>query len=206
MCIRDSITDEKQVQELVRELYENELTYFAELSTEGGLIQGRINITRNYLESYLSTAEASIAKVGDTYEQTIENLSASAVDAKYGQDILRAMRREKVLSDFASGKTDYHFDFLRRGRAVSYTHLDVYKRQTIWCRTCEKTDVLIYLFQKQTERNMQHGNMEYKGIEDVYKRQLLCTAAASDRLSGGGYVKAWRNASLLHLHFFQNRG
>ena len=115
-CVFVDITDEKQVQERVRELYENELTYFAELSTEGGLIQGRINITRNNLESYLSTAEASIAKVGDTYEQTIENLSASAVDAKYGQDILRAMRREKVLSDFASGKTDYHFDFLRRGR------------------------------------------------------------------------------------------
>jgi two-component system sensor histidine kinase/response regulator len=113
-CIFVDITDEKRLQERVRELYEKELSYFAELSSSGGSIQGRLNVTQNRLESYLSTANVAVALVGDTYEKTVENLASSAADPVYGEDIRRTLGREKVLADYASRKVDYHFEFLRR--------------------------------------------------------------------------------------------
>ena len=113
-CIFVDITDEKRLQERVRELYEKELSYFAELSSSGGSIQGRLNVTQNRLESYLSTADVAVALVGETYEKTVENLASSAADPVYGEDIRRTLGREKVLADYASRKVDYHFEFLRR--------------------------------------------------------------------------------------------
>lgn len=42
------ITDEKKVQSRVRDLYEEELAYFTELSSVGGTLQGRMNVTKKY--------------------------------------------------------------------------------------------------------------------------------------------------------------
>ncbi|MFR1724544.1 response regulator [Emergencia timonensis] len=108
------ITDEKLAQELVRELYEKELAYFAQAASSEGSIQGRINVTQGRVESYQSTADCSIAKVGDTYEQAIQRLAASAANTEYGNHLRTALDREQVLTDFASGKTELHFEFLRR--------------------------------------------------------------------------------------------
>ena len=113
-CVFVDITEERLLQERVRELYEKELAYFTETSAAGGSIQGRINVTQNRVESYLSTADVAVANVGDTYEKAIENLAVSAADPAQTQRILTTLCYEKVLADFASGKTDYHFEFLRR--------------------------------------------------------------------------------------------
>ena len=89
------ITDEKNVQERVKELYEEELAYFAELSSEGGLVQGRLNVTQNRLENYISTEDTAIAEIGDTYDEAVKRLAASAVDIGYGRKIFRDLQREK---------------------------------------------------------------------------------------------------------------
>lgn len=63
-CVFVDITEEKQLRKRVRELYDNELAYFVELSSVEGSIQGRINLTQNRMENYLSSDEVSIATVG----------------------------------------------------------------------------------------------------------------------------------------------
>ncbi len=113
-CVFVDITDEKLFQEWISELYEKELSYFAELSSTDGSIQGRINLTQNRLESYITVSDAAIAHVGNSYDETIENLSSSAVDEQYGKEMRSILKREKVLEDYAAGNVDYHFDFLRR--------------------------------------------------------------------------------------------
>ena len=113
-CVFVDITEEKQLQERIKELYEKELAYFAELSSTDGSIQGRVNVTQNIIENYLSLSDTSIAHLGDSYDETIENLASSAVDENYGDKIRNLLKREKVLEDYASGKVDYHFEFLRR--------------------------------------------------------------------------------------------
>lgn len=114
-CVFVDITEEKQLQERIKELYEKELSYFSEVYTAGGCMQGRINITKNQMESYVSTIAASAANMEDTYEQTVEIMAMSAVDSAYGEYISQSLSRDRVLADYATGKTDYHFDFLRRG-------------------------------------------------------------------------------------------
>ncbi|MBC8569574.1 response regulator [Oscillospiraceae bacterium NSJ-54] len=113
-CVFVDITDEKRLQERGKEMFEKELAYFAELSSAEGSIQGRLNVTQDRMESYLSTSDVAIAQVGDSYRETIEKLASSAVDAVYGQEILRTLSRDGVLRDYTGGKTDYHFDFLRK--------------------------------------------------------------------------------------------
>ena len=113
-CVFVDITDEKLLQMRERELYEQELSYFAELSSTGGSTQGRLNLTRNHVESYMATEDVAVASVGDTYDQTIENLAASAIDPVCGEKIRASLNRGKVLADYAAGKTDFHMDFLRR--------------------------------------------------------------------------------------------
>ena len=113
-CVFVDITDAKRLQERVKDLYEKELAYFTELSSAGGGIQGRLNITKDKVESYLATADVAVAQAGDAYCDTIRNLAASAVDPAYGEQILQALARERVLSDYAAGKTTYQFNFLRK--------------------------------------------------------------------------------------------
>ncbi|WP_455616772.1 response regulator [Eisenbergiella sp.] len=113
-CVFVDITEEKQNRERNNELYEQEMAYFSELSAADGSFQGRINITKDQIENYISTSETAVAEVGDTYRFAIENLAGSAVDPVYGEEIRNAMSREKILADYTAGKNNYHFEFLRR--------------------------------------------------------------------------------------------
>ena len=113
-CIFVDITDEKRLRVRIRELYEQELAYFSELTSEDGSIQGRFNVTRNRLESYLTTSDIALAKDGDSYDQAIAAFASSAADPECRDAILRGLARENVLTDYAAGKVNYRFDFLRR--------------------------------------------------------------------------------------------
>ena len=113
-CVFVDITEEKLLQDRMRELYEKELTYFAEMSSSDGSIQGRMNVTQNRVESYLSTLDISLTSTDHTYDESIESLAACVVDAAYGEEIRWSLRREKLLEDYAAGKTDYHYEFLCR--------------------------------------------------------------------------------------------
>ena len=101
-CVFVDITEEKLLQERMRELYEKELTYFAEMSSSDGSIQGRMNVTQNRGESYLSTSDIILTHTGTSYDETIESLSSCAVDAAYGEELRWALRREKLLEDYAA--------------------------------------------------------------------------------------------------------
>ncbi|WP_395026785.1 PAS domain-containing protein, partial [Robinsoniella sp.] len=152
-CVFVDITDEKKLQQRDKELYEKELEYFTELSSAGGGIQGRINITQDKVESYVSSSEIAIAHVGDSYEKTVYNLSASAVDTAYGEKIRDTLCREKVLADHEAGKVDYHFDFLCRSEEGS----------AFWCSMSfrssmnpETGDVIIFFYMFDiTEQKLQ---------------------------------------------------
>lgn len=113
-CVFVDITDEKRLQQRDRELYDKELEYFTELSSAGGSIQGRINVTKDKVENYVASADVVLAQIGDTYEETVDRLSGSAADVVYGKKIRDTLCREKVLADHIAGKVDYHFDFLCR--------------------------------------------------------------------------------------------
>ena len=113
-CVFIDITEEKHLQERVRELYERELTYFTELASAQGSIQGRLNVTRNCVESYVSTADAGMRQLMGTYDQIIENLASSALNPAYGEQIRQSLQREQVLADYQVGKVEYNFDLLRR--------------------------------------------------------------------------------------------
>lgn len=170
-CVFVDITDEKQVQERERELYETELSYFAELSSEGGIVQGRLNVTQNRLESYLSTADALSGEIGDSYEDTIENLAASAVEEESGQFIRSSLRRERVLADYSSGKQDYFFDFLSKQS----------DNRTFWnntslrcCLNPETGDVIAFFYifdvtEKRLQEQLLHkiARLDYDIITDV---------------------------------------
>ena len=113
-CIFVDITDEKRLRVRIRELYEQELAYFSELTSEDGSIQGRFNVTRNRLESSLTTSDIALAKDGDSYDQAIAAFASSAADPQCRDAILRGLARENVLTDYAAGKVNYRFVFLRR--------------------------------------------------------------------------------------------
>ena len=49
-CVFVDITEEKQLQQRVRELYEQELAYFASLASDDGSIQGTVNVTQDRVE------------------------------------------------------------------------------------------------------------------------------------------------------------
>ncbi|MDO4542828.1 MAG: ATP-binding protein, partial [Bacillota bacterium] len=113
-CVFVDITEEMLLQEQIKDLYNKELSYFAELSNEGGSVQGRANITKNRVESYLATFDVDVAKSGDAYDETIEKLAASALDRAYADDIRINMSRKRLLENFAAGKDEYKYEFLRR--------------------------------------------------------------------------------------------
>lgn len=170
-CVFVDITEEKQLQERVRELYEKELIYFAEVSASDGSIQGRLNISTNRVESYIATSDVAVAMVGDTYEKTIENLAASAVDTAYGEEIRRSLDRQKVIEDYAAGKVDYHFDFLRRRNGG-----DVFWGSTSLraCLNPESGDIVIFFYTFDiTEQKLQElllsqiAHLDYDVITEV---------------------------------------
>ncbi|QNM07041.1 response regulator [Qiania dongpingensis] len=113
-CVFIDVSDEKQQQERNKELYERELAYFVDLSSEEGSSQGRVNITQNRTESYISIRQMAIAQIGTSYDELVEHLAASSVDPSYGEKIQSTLARDKILADHKAGRTDYHFEFLRR--------------------------------------------------------------------------------------------
>ena len=112
VCV--DITDARRGQEYVKDLYEKELAYFAELSSSDGSIQGRLNVTQDRVESYLSSSDVAVAAVGSSYQETVENLARSAVEEADAKRVRSELRREKVLADYEAGRADYHFEFLRK--------------------------------------------------------------------------------------------
>ena len=113
-CVFVDVTEEALLQQQVRELYEKELAYFAEVASDEGCIQGSINITKNRVETYLANTDVAVAHIGDTYDEIVINLAATAIDTAYGNEILRTLNREQMLQNFAKGKVDFCLDFLRR--------------------------------------------------------------------------------------------
>ena len=108
------ITDQKLARNQVRELYEKELAYFTQAALMEGSIQGRVNVTQDKVESYQATDIAAIAQTGDSYEQAVRKLAESSTDSRYGEYIRTVLSRNHVLEEFSSGKTDLHFEFLRK--------------------------------------------------------------------------------------------
>lgn len=152
-CVFVDITEEKLLQDRMKELYETELSYFAKLSDTGGCIQGRINITQNRMETYLSTSDVAVAHVGDTYDKTIGNFSASAVDTTYGEVIRSTLKKEKVLADYAAGKVDYNFEFLRKRNGGGAFWGSTSFRS---CLNPETGDVIVFFYTFDiTERKLQ---------------------------------------------------
>ena len=169
------ITDEKLAQERVRELYEKELAYFAQAASLEGSIQGRVNVTQDRVESYQSTADCSIAQTGDTYEQAVRRLADSAVDTAYGEHLRSSLDRTRILNDFSAGKTDLHFEFLRRRIGGS----------AFWSRTSfryhqnpESGDVIAFFYTIDvTEQKVQEQllsrvtELDYEVLSDIDIRQ-----------------------------------
>ena len=170
-CVFVDITEEKLMQARNQELYKQELTNFARLSSKEGSIQGTINVTQNRVEKYLSTTKAALAHVGDTYDQIILNLADSAVDPAAGEEIFRTMAREKVLADYAAGKTDYEFVFLRKSMMESFFWSSTKFRS---CLNPENGDVIIFLYTTDvTEQKLQEillqkiARLDYELLTDV---------------------------------------
>lgn len=169
-CVFVDITEEKLLQERMRELYEKELTYFAEMSSSDGSIQGRMNVTQNRVESYLSTSDIILTHTGTSYDETIESLSSCAVDAAYGEELRWALRREKLLEDYAAGKTDYHYEFLCRYNGGTFWGSMNFKS----CLNPETGDIIVFFYvlditeQKLTERLLKRiAELDYDSITDV---------------------------------------
>lgn len=185
-CVFVDITDEKKLQERIKELYENEISYFVELSSSEGSIQGRLNATKNTMESYISTSDVAVAHVGDTYDETAENLAASAVDEKYGEKIRQTLKREKVLADYKVGKTDYHFDFLRRRNDGSMFWGSTNMRS---CLNPETGDIVVFFYTvDSTEQKMQEqllgriSKLDYDLIAEIdIRRDYHRVIAFNDR-------------------------
>ena len=115
-CVFVDITEERRLREQADILYDRELAYFADLASSADSLQGRINVTRNRVENYQSTAETAIAHIGNTYDQFVKELAKVAVYESDAENIRRTLEREQLLADYASGNTDYHFDFLRKSK------------------------------------------------------------------------------------------
>ena len=170
-CVFVDITDEKQLQQRVLNLYEKELSYFAEVFSAEGSIQGSLNVTQGRLETYVSTSEMAVAHIGDSYEDTILSLERSAMDPEMGKRIGSTLEREKVLADYANGKTDYHFEFLRRSNTGS-SFWESTKLRSF--RNPESGDVLLFFYTIDiTEQKLQEqllkriAKLDYDSITEV---------------------------------------
>lgn len=169
-CVFVDITDSKKLQERVRELYETELTYFAETASGEGCIQGRINITQNRMESYLSTSEIIIAHAGSTYDETIEGLASFAADPRDGGEIRRSLGRQHILDSYSAGKADYHHEFLcKRKNGVFYGNMTFR-----FCLNPETADVMAFFYildvteQKMSEHLLLRiADLDYDTITEI---------------------------------------
>ena len=156
MCTE--ITESRRFQNKVKELYEQELTYFAQISGGEGCVQGRFNVSHNRLESYISTSEAQIAQVGNTYDETVEYFARSAVESSDGDMIRSTLEREKALESYAEGKSDYQFAFLRRANSGS----DFWGKTSFrFCTNPENGDVIAFFYTEDvTAKKLQEQLLE----------------------------------------------
>lgn len=152
-CVCVDATEEKKLQERMRELYDQELAYFTEHAAAEGSVQGRVNVTQNRVESHLSNASLPVGQTKGTYDQAIENMASSALDPACGEGIRRTLAREKVLSDFDVGKVDYRFEFLRRSGDDQLFWSNTGLRS---CRDPESGDVVAFFYTMDvTEQKLQ---------------------------------------------------
>ena len=169
-CVFVDITDEKRLEKQARELYEQELLCFSELSSEVGSVQGRVNLTNDKLESFLATSEGD-RDMGETYHEIVESFAASAVDAEYGNELRRTLNREKIIEEFAEGRKDYRFEFLRRrkdgGSFWSSTNIR-------FAQNPETEDMMAFFYTSDiTEKKVQErllsriADLDYNVILDV---------------------------------------
>lgn len=170
-CVFVDITDEKRLQERTKELYEKELAYFAELSSSGKSIQGRVNVTQNIVESYQADWDTAIAEVGVSYEKMVEQLAGSAVDAAYGVKMRTTLSREKLLADYTAGKVDYHFNYLRKRNGGGAFWGKTSFRS---CQNPETGDVIAFFYTFDvTEQRLQEylltkiAELDYDVIADI---------------------------------------
>lgn len=118
-CVCIDITEEKKLQERIKDIYKKELAYFVELSTVEGNIQGRINITKNVVEFYKASPDVSIGKAGDSYDYIMEQFFESIEDETEKKMIKNSVQRDKVLADYDKGRTEYRFTYLRKSNHQS---------------------------------------------------------------------------------------
>nr|WP_288232138.1 response regulator [uncultured Anaerostipes sp.] len=170
-CVFVDITEEKLLQERVKELYENELAYFAELSSDGRSIQGRMNVTQDMVENYVAAPEVAVTGVGKSYQYTVQKLVESAADPAYGKKIGEALAREKVIRDFAAGKVDYKFDYLRKRKDGSAFWSNTNFRSYL---NPETGDIIVFFYTyDETEQKMQKKllykitDLDYDMIVDI---------------------------------------
>lgn len=192
MSVCLDITDEKLLRERIKEMYEQELTYFMDMSTADRSLQGSLNVTRGSLEFYQSSVDTSLVHAGDSYEDTIEKMAASAMDPENGEWIRNSLGREQVLADYAVGKVDYHFEFLRRnsGGGISWDRTNMRS-----CQNPETGDIIIFFYiQDVTEKKIQEqllhriAELDYESITevDIFKdtvcRNIIIDGARKDTM------------------------
>lgn len=171
MAVCMNITEDKKREQKEKELYEKELSYFTLLPFSEGGAQGRINLTADRMESCVMTADVVPAKVGESFETTMEHFADSAVDPADRMRVRQIMQREKVLESFYTGKQDYHFEFQRRrdNNTVFYGSTDFRL-----CLNPESGDVICFFYTLNvTEQKAQEllfrkvTEMEYDLICDI---------------------------------------
>ena len=171
MAVCMDITEDKKREQKEKELYEKELSYFTLLPFSEGGAQGRINLTADRMESCVMTADVVPAKVGESFETTMEHFADSAVDPADRMRVRQIMQREKVLESFYTGKQDYHFEFQRRrdNNTVFYGSTDFRL-----CLNPESGDVICFFYTLNvTEQKAQEllfrkvTEMEYDLICDI---------------------------------------
>ena len=92
------------------------------------------------------------------------------MDAAYGEELRWALRREKLLEDYAAGKTDYHYEFLCRNNGGTFWGSMNFKS----CLNPETGDIIVFFYvlditeQKLTERLLKRiAELDYDSITDV---------------------------------------
>lgn len=164
-------TEKKRLQLRSKELYEQELTYFTELSSAQGGLQAVMNITKDRLENYMSASDVALGQIGDTYQQLIHNLANVAVDSEVGKEICRTLEKTKVLADYAAGKVDYDFVYLRRRNDQSFFWGSTKARS---CQNPENGDIMLFFYTTDvTEQKLQEqllykiAQMDYEMLTEV---------------------------------------
>lgn len=169
-CVFVDITDEKRYQKQIREAYDQELTYFSELSSEADSIRGCFNLTKNRIENYVATSGTAIVPEEYTYDEIMERLSASAVSAEDEDKIRRTLSRENVEADYRAGKRDYHFEFMRRRDGGKFIGSSRFRT----VQAPETGDIMMFFYTSDvTEQRMQErmlsriADIDYDLITEV---------------------------------------